>query len=195
MGVFSKIGNDTALSKQIFVLVPSRDLNGLLQIDEALANHDMHLKSGLDYWSTGHDRPAYDRIESSLLGAFRFHQQLKEPKLKSPKAVRVYELRSYEAASEKLYRKKVEMFNEGGEIDIFNELNFNAVFYAETLIGAHYPNLVYMTTFENMDDRNKHWDAFRSAPAWKELSAKEEFKNTVSKADIYLLTPMQFSDL
>jgi hypothetical protein len=52
-----------------------------------------------------------------------------------------------------------------------------------------------MTSFENMDERDKHWDAFRAAPAWKELSAKEEYKNTVSKAEIYLLTPMEYSDL
>jgi hypothetical protein len=195
VGVFSKIGNDTTDNKQIYILVSSRDLTGLLHIEDALANHDMHLRSGMDYWSTSHDRPVYGRIESSLLGAFKFHKQLKEPKLTSPKAERVYELRSYEAASERLYRKKVEMFNEGGEIDIFNKLNFNAIFYAETLIGAHYPNLVYMTSSENMDERDKHWDAFRAAPAWKELSAKEEYKNTVSKAEIYLLTPMEYSDL
>jgi hypothetical protein len=53
---------------------------------------------------------------------------------------------------------------------------------------------VYMTTFENMEDRNTHWDSFRAAPAWKELSAKEEYKNTVSKINIHLLTPTHFSD-
>lgn len=195
IGVFSLIGNDTASTKKIFVLVPAGDLTNLVQAEDQLATSDMHLKSGMDYWDAAHDMPAYDRIESSILGAFRLHLHYKKPMLKAPMKERVYELRSYEGATEKLYRKKVEMFNEGGEIDIFNELNFNAVFYSETLVGAHTPNLVYMTTFENMEDRNAHWDAFRDAPAWKELSAKAEYKNTVSHIDIYLCTPADFSDI
>lgn len=195
VGVFSLLANDTAEMKKIFVLVPGKDLDQLLSIEDELANHDMHLKSGMDYWSTAHDQPAYDRVETSLLKAFRFHQNFARPKLSAPMKERVYELRSYEGATEKLYRKKVEMFNEGGEIDIFDDLNFNAIFYSETLVGAHTPNLVYMTSFENMDDRNQHWDAFRNAPAWKELSAKEEYKNTVSHIDIFFLVPADFSDL
>jgi hypothetical protein len=54
--------------------------------------------------------------------------------------------------SEKKYWKKVEMFNEGGEIDLFSRLNFNAVFYAEVISGPTMPNLMYMTSFENMED-------------------------------------------
>jgi len=195
IGVFSWLGNDTSAMKKIFVLVPTDDITKLLKAEDDLANHDMHLKSGMDYWNTAHDKPAFDRIESSILGAFHLHPNYAKPKLKAPKSERVYELRSYEGASEKLYRKKVEMFNEGGEIDIFKALNFNAVFYSKTLVGAHTPNLMYMTTFENMEDRDAHWDAFRNAPAWKELSAKEEYKNTVSHIDVYLCKPADFSDI
>ena len=195
VGVFSLLGNDTAEMKKVFVLIPGKDLGKLLETEDELANHDMHLKSGADYWATAHDQPAYDRIESSLLKAFHLHKTFKKPNLEAPMKDRIYELRSYEGASEKLYRKKVEMFNEGGEIDIFNDLNFNAVFYSETLVGAHTPNLVYLTTYENMEDRNKHWDAFRNAPAWKVLSAKDEYKNTVSHIDISFLIPADFSDI
>lgn len=194
IGVFSLVGNDTAAQKSMYVLIPGQDLSAILQIDDKMTEDAKHLKAGMAYWNTSHDNPVYDRIESSLLKAFKFHPQMQTPKLKNAKKERIYELRSYEAASEKLYRKKVEMFNEGGEIEIFEDLNFNAVFYGETLIGAHTPNLVYMTTFENMEDRNAHWDAFRVAPAWKVLSAKEEYKNTVSKNNTYLLTPTDFSD-
>ncbi len=194
IGVFSLVGNDTAAQKSMYVLIPGQDLSTILQIDDKMTEDETHLKTGMDYWNTSHDKPVYDRIESSLLKAFKFHPQMQIPKLKNAKKERIYELRSYEAASEKLYRKKVEMFNEGGEIEIFEDLKFNAVFYGETLIGAHTPNLVYMTTFENMEDRNAHWDAFRVAPAWKVLSAKEEYKNTVSKNNTYLLTPADFSD-
>lgn len=194
IGVFTKIGNDTAEHKSMFMLVPGRNLTAILEIEDRLADNKMHLKNGMDYWNTSHNQPVYDRIESSLLKAFKMHPRMELPQLKGARSERVYELRSYEGASEKLYRKKVEMFNEGGEIAIFDALNFNAVFYAETLVGARTPNLVYMTTFESMEDRDDHWDAFRDYPAWKELSAKEEYKNTVSKINIHLLTPTHFSD-
>ena len=36
---------------------------------------------------------------------------------------RIYELRNYESATDAKAVKKIEMFNEGGEIDLFNKLN------------------------------------------------------------------------
>jgi hypothetical protein len=105
----------------------------------------------------------------------------------------VYELRSYESASEKKYWKKVEMFNEGGEIDLFSRLNFNAVFYAEVISGPAMPNLMYMTSFENMEDRNAHWKAFSNDPKWKELTSMKEYEKTVSKNVILFLRPKSYS--
>ncbi len=194
IGVFSDITNDTTDAKKIFVLIPSKRIEAFFEIEDLFTYVGSQLDGAKAYWTSPHDQAPFDRVESSLLRSFTLHPKLRTPELKGPKKDRIYELRSYEGATEKLYRKKVEMFNEGGEIAIFDDLNFNAVFYSETLIGAHTPNLVYMTTFENMEDRNKHWDAFREAPAWKTLSAKEEYNNTVSHIDIYLLRPADFSD-
>jgi hypothetical protein len=116
------------------------------------------------------------------------------PKLSSPKAQRIYELRSYEGPTEKLYRNKVQMFNEGGEVALFQRLNFNAVFYASVLAGARMPNLMYMTSFENMADRDAHWKTFGNDPEWKILSAKPEYQNNVSHIDITFLTATDYSD-
>jgi len=94
---------------------------------------------------------------------------LSASKLLSPKNERVYELRSYESGSYKIYRNKVHMFNEGGEIDLFDRLGFNAVFYGDVIYGAKMPNLMYMTSFENKKARDEHWAAFGKDPAWKTL--------------------------
>ena len=142
-----------------------------------------------------HDAPPYDRLEISIIKAFELHPQMHVPSFDTPDAEQIFELRSYEGATERLYRKKVEMFNTGGEIAIFEDLDFNAVFYGEVQIATHMPNLVYMTSFPNLESRDAHWDAFRGAPAWKILSAKEEYKNTVSHIDLYLLHPTSYSDL
>jgi hypothetical protein len=45
------------------------------------------------------------------------------------------------------------MFNEGGEIELFKRLNFNAVFYASVISGSRMPNLMYMTSYESKADR------------------------------------------
>ncbi len=115
--------------------------------------------------------------------------------MKSPKKDRVYELRSYEGATEKLHASKVKMFNTGDEVGIFKKLNFNAVFYGEVLAGSRMPNLMYMTTFENMADRETHWKAFGDDPAFKALLAMPEYQHNVSKADIIFLRPADYSDL
>lgn len=86
------------------------------------------------------------------------------------------------------------MFNEGGETAIFKKLNFNAVFYGEVIAGSRMPNLMYMTSFENMEDRKAHWKSFSSDPDWKKLSGREAYKNNVSKIDITFLRPADYSD-
>jgi hypothetical protein len=86
------------------------------------------------------------------------------------------------------------MFNDGNEVALFKRLGFNAVFYAEVLAGSHMPNLMYMTTFNDKADRDRHWTAFSSDPEWKTLVATPEYQHNVSKADILFLHPTVYSD-
>jgi len=78
---------------------------------------------------------------------------------------------------------------------LFKKLGFNAVFYASVLSGAHMPNLMYMTSFENMASREQHWKTFGSDPFWKNLSASPEYQHNVSHIDIVFLHPTDYSDL
>ena len=89
---------------------------------------------------------------------------------------------------------KIHMFNEGGEMAIFEKIGSNAVFYGQVLFGSLKPRLMYMTTYANMKSHDEHWAAFRAHPDWKVLSAKDEYKNTVTKANPYLLYPTDYSD-
>ena len=113
----------------------------------------------------------------------------------TPKSQRIYELRSYEGHTEKIYKNKEKMFNEGGEIVLFKRLGFNAVFYSEVLAGSQKPNLMYMTTFSDMASREAHWKTFGNDPEWKKLTSMGEYKNNVSKINIYLLHPTEYSDI
>ena len=77
---------------------------------------------------------------------------------------------------------------------IFEKIGSNAVFYGQVLLGSKKPRLMYMTTYSDIKSQAEHWDAFRNHPDWKALSAKEEYANTVIKANAYLLYPTDYSD-
>jgi hypothetical protein len=194
VGVFKAIANDTATLKKLYVLIPVRSLDVLEKLPARLADDQDYQTNGAAYINAIHTAPAYTRMETIILKAFSLAPSLQLPVLKADKKERVYELRSYESATEKIFRNKVKMFNEGGEIAIFKKLNFNAIFYSEVIAGGKMPNLVYMTSFENMADRDAHWKSFGSDPDWKTLSASPEYKNNVSHIDIMFLRPAAYSD-
>jgi hypothetical protein len=194
VGVFKPVKEDSVNSKRIYVLIPYKSLSEFEKVNTALQKDPQYQAAGSDYINSLHSDPPYLRIETILLKAFRFMPAPAVPDLKNNKTDRVYELRSYEGATEKLYQSKVHMFNEGGEIKLFNRLNFNAVFYGEVLSGSSMPNLMYMTSFENKADRDAHWKAFGEAPEWKAMVVLPQYQNTVSKNTQYLLNPTSYSD-
>ncbi len=57
---------------------------------------------------------------------------------------RIFELRCYESPSESAGQKKISMFNDAGEIDIFKKVGARPVFFGETIIGERRPSLTYV---------------------------------------------------
>lgn len=190
LGVFAAIDNDTATDKRMVVLVPFASLVQLQQI------FDLTTKASGDSAAphAAYNHPPYTRFETILLQAFAGMPAVKASGVQSDKANRVYELRSYESATEALHQNKVRMFN-SGETDLFQRLGFNAVFYGQVLAGSHMPNLMYMTSFASKTARDEHWRAFGSDPQWKQLSSDPQFQNNVSHIDITFLRPTAYSRL
>jgi hypothetical protein len=195
VGVFTQKGIDTASDKRVYVLIPYKSLDQFAKLPKQLEKDKSYLEAGKDYINAAYKQPPYTRYETILLRAFEFMPAAEASKLSGPKSERVYELRSYEGHTEKIYQNKVQMFNQGGEVALFKRLGFNAVFYGEVLAGSRMPNLMYMTTFENKAARDEHWKTFGSDPEWKKLSSMPEYQNNVSKGDTWFLTPTEYSDL
>ncbi len=195
IGVFKPLANDTAADKLIYVFIPASSAEKLISLPWVIEKDAVHNAAGKSYLEAVYTNPPYTRIETILLRAFRMALQMEMPKLSSPHGEHIYELRSYESATEQLYTNKVKMFNEGGEVTLFKRLGFNAVFYADVISGAHMPNLMYMTSFENREARDKLWKAFGDDPEWKRLSSMPEYQHNVSKADIILMHATAYSDL
>ena len=194
VGVFKLIPNDSETLKQIYVLIPFTSLDQFKALEGKLAKDKAYLAAGSEYINASYDNPPYQRIESILMNAFQDMPNMEASKVKGPRKDRVYELRSYESATEAYYVNKVDMFNAGGEIKLFDRLGFNAVFYAEVISGSKMPNLMYMTTFSNQEVRDKLWKEFFSSPEWEVLMGEEKYKHNVSHADKIFLYPTEYSD-
>jgi len=194
VGVFKPIENSETTDNRIFVFVPFTSLDQFSQLESKLNKDKAFLKDGKAYLEASYEDPPYVRLETILLHAFDYQPESRIPNLDSSPEERVYELRSYESYTEHILVNKIEMFNEGGEVDLFEKLEFNAVFYGEVIAGSHMPNLMYMTSFADMKSREEHWAAFRDHPDWEKLKSLEQYQNNVSHIDRVMLRHTAYSD-
>jgi hypothetical protein len=196
IGVFKAVGNDTAPIRRIYVFIPLKDLAQFVSLPDQLIKDAQYLAEGRSYLDAGYNDPPYVRIETILLKAFPDMPHHAAPwSAQGYSADRIYELRSYEGPTEQYFANKVQMFNQGGEITLFNKLGFHAVFYASVLSGAHMPNLMYMTSFDNMAARDDHWKIFGADPTWKSLSSSPQYQHNVSHIDDIFLHAAPYSEL
>jgi hypothetical protein len=193
IGVFKPINGLNENTNYTILIIPFRSLDQIEELPALLEKDSLYLVADLAYIDAPFDHPPYSRIENIILRSFSTTPKLVTPELDSPRPERVYELRSYQSATEKLYNRKVEMFNEG-EIAIFQELDFNPVFFAEVLSSSHMPHLMYMTAHADTTAQKKNWDAFGLHPDWDRMKNLERYQNTVSHIDRYLLYPTDYSD-
>jgi hypothetical protein len=194
IGVFKPVESDTAFGKRVYLFIPFKKMDQFLKLQGVLDKDQVYLQASKDFIDAPYNSPPFSRYESILLKAFAFMPQFKAPSHSTPPSERIYELRDYESATNSKAVKKIHMFNQGGEIALFDKLGFNAVFYGEVLMGSKMPNLMYMTTFENQKSRDEHWATFRIDPEWKRMSGLEEYRNTTSRTKSFLLHPTSYSD-
>ena len=196
VGVFKPVESDTSsFGKLIYVFIPFKSIDQFMKLPEVLAADQVFISAGKSFTDAEYNNAPYTRYENVLLKAFMGKPQFTPPAYTTPISERIYELRSYESATEAKAVKKIEMFNQGGEIKLFESLGFNALFFGQVLVGSHKPNLMYMITFSDKASHDAHWKAFQAHPDWIKLKALPEYLNTVSKASPYLLHPTSYSDI
>lgn len=193
IGAFAAIDNDTAKDKRLYVFVPFRSLAQLQQVAD-VAKAALTTAGAATYSNAAYNSPPFTRFETIVLQSFTGMPVVKASGVQGDLAERVYELRSYESATEALHQNKVRMFN-SGEVDLFQRLGFNAVFYAQVVAGSRMPNLMYMTSFANKAARDEHWKTFGTDPQWKQMSSDPQYQNNVSHIDITFLRPTAYSQL
>jgi hypothetical protein len=188
IGVFNPMyGSDSAT---VHLLIPHPSIESVLTLHARLLDDEGFTRAAGPLLQLPSERAGYVRVKSFLMQAFEGMPAVEVP----PKEPRIFEMRRYESHNMKAGKLKVEMFN-GGEIDVFRKTGITPVFFGETLIGDHLPNLVYMVTFQDMAARDAAWNRFGAHPEWKTMSAIEKYKDTVSNISDTILRPAGFSQV
>src|SRR5690606_34859695 len=101
IGVFKPVKGDSVhYGKRIYVLTPFKSVQQFLDIPVALKINNEYLKAAYNFLNAPHDKSPYKRIETTLLKAFKNMPFMKLPQLKGNPQDHIYELRSYESATE-----------------------------------------------------------------------------------------------
>jgi hypothetical protein len=150
-----------------YLLVPSASLESLATLDQRLSEDAEFLKAASSFWAAPASAPAFARVDSSLLSAFSGWPKVTAPK--EPK--RIFQLRTYESASNDAHLRKMKMFNDA-EIAIFVRSGLAPVIFGDTLVGPRMPSLTYMLTFPDVAELNARWSVFAADPEWKDISKR-----------------------
>lgn len=178
---------------KLYVIIPYNTAEDFISVTDKLAKDSAYQQAGAAYVNATATSPAYERIQSSFLKAFYGFPKIQAPEKKP----RIFELRRYESASEAAGKKKIQMFNEAGEIAIFKRTGLTPVFFGETLIGEMRPNLTYMLTFDDMAEHDKNWKTFIEDPEWNRIKAIPGYEDAkiVSHITRTFLVPAAFSQI
>lgn len=193
VGVFEPVHGADSLT--LYTLTPYSSFDALLSTSSKLMNDAEFQKAADAFYKAPIDQPPYARIESSLMLAFEQLPKLEVPQLATEKKARIFEMRIYESHNGKAAKRKVEMFNAGGEIAIFKRTGLQPVFFGETIVGPRMPNLTYMVVFPDNAAREKAWAAFGSDPDWVKLRSDAYYADTVSNITDLILRPTPYSQI
>ncbi len=189
VGIFQMLNDE---SPEIFVLLPHNTWESLTSANARLMADKTFVAAGKASLESPKEDPLYQRYTSSLLQGFDRCPRLEKAAIGNS---REFQLRIYESHNLLMARRKIEMFNKGGEIDIFRRTGLNPVFFGEALVGDKLPNLTYMLSFENEQARKDAWKNFIDHSDWKKLSGDPYYKDTVSNITNLLLKPAVGSQL
>lgn len=175
----------------IWLLIPYNSFDHYSEHGPHLLADTQFHQDGAEYlFLENKKQRAYERIEVTLMYAFSGWPKV----TKAHKGDKLYELRDYESFSEYKGFMKIQMFN-NGEIDIFNKTGLDGIFFGGVLAGKNAPNLVYMSSYKDMEERNANWKKFLEHPDWKSLSKEEQYAQTVSKIHQTFLVAKPYSKL
>ena len=105
VGVFKPIESDKNYGKCVYIWIPFKSLGHFEKTNKALEKDSEYQTRGINFLGSPFDQPPFIRKESTLLKAFKDAPKFFIPIYSTAPSERIYELRSYEGATENLFRK------------------------------------------------------------------------------------------
>jgi hypothetical protein len=171
VGVFQ----DPEKDSPVYLLLPHPTLESAATLNHRLLADPTFKSQGASVVDAPKASQPFQEEESWLMLAFAGMPRVETP-VKGPG--RVFQLRIYESPSVQTGQKKIEMFNDAGELRIFREVGLNPVFFGETLFGGKLPNLTYMLGFESAEAQKAAWGRFGPHPDWQKLRTMPEYADS-----------------
>ena len=101
VGVFKPVETDTAAyGKLVYLFIPFKTMEQYAELPGILEKDKAYTAAGKSFVDAPFDNPPYQRHQSILLKAFLFMPEFAAPSFTTPVSERIYELRSYESATE-----------------------------------------------------------------------------------------------
>ena len=179
----------------VWVLIPYTSLDAFVGVSADINNDAAVQKAGGDYLQAKKATPAFDRIDSWLLLAFKSMPKLSLPSFSKNKAAnRVFEMRDYESHSELKALSKMAMFDEG-ETELMKDLGMNPVFFGQALSGPNLPHLRYITSGPDLATHLASWKKFGPDPRWVKMKDLPKYADNTSKNTARFLAPTAYSQI
>jgi hypothetical protein len=202
VGVFTELevnkAEQTSVAKPdtpVWVLIPHATLDSFVTVSAELNADPAVQKAGADYLQVPKAAPAYERIDSWLLLAFKGHPALTLPDFSKKRLpTRVFEMRDYESHSELKALAKIAMFNEG-EIEVMRDLGLSPVMFGQAVAGPNLPHLRYITSGPDLATHLGGWKKFGSDPRWMKMKTLPQYADVTSKNTARFLTPRPYSTI
>ena len=193
VGVFSvKHGpNDPTLH----VIIPHPSLESVVTLNDKLLDDNSFVQAGERFLKSPLSEMPFVSMEKTIMKAFTHLPELQVPTQKKENKSRIFQVRTYESPSLTAAKRKIHMFNEGGEIAIFKKNGLQPILFGEVIAGDRMPSLVYILAFDDFEAMNKGWSAFGSDPDWRKLSGDNFYADTVSRINDWIWTPERFSQI
>ena len=179
----------------LHVIIPHPSLESVVTLNDRLLDDQSFVEEGGRFLKSPLSEMAFVSMEKTILKAFTQLPELVVPTQKKANRPRIFQVRTYESPSLTAAKRKIHMFNEGGEIEIFKKTGLQPVLFGETIAGDRMPSLVYILAFDDFADMDKGWSAFRDDPAWKKLSGDPFYAETVSRINDWIWTPASCSQI
>ena len=194
-GVSGVFANFIAPDGPFLLLVNSYPSLAAMESSQAKSAEDKEFQAALDAY---YARPGlgYQRVKVTLLRAIDSMPVIEPPPpAEAGKGLRIFELRTYESNNAATLRRKVRMFEQGGELGIFRRVGIRPVFFGTALAGDNLPNLTYMVAYDDLAARDRAWKAFLADPEWLKLRAQPGLSDAeiVSNIGNVILRPLPFS--